>query len=217
MNMETHNPPTYPARPINGGKFDLLEGPDYGFYSPHKAEPKINDWRALICNGQHPVEMWNRRLERFTNADKFTKALDWMNLHLPMVWIDACCMGLRTPVAKGCIAVLDHINFKPSEGREDPNYAARRLRLQELIPEIDLDGIIRKGTSYLFPNVFILPAYPKDEWEKLWRETLPAVNKALDCEFVEGFVVKDELSVYPRQLHSPDKETASWVKFRWRH
>jgi hypothetical protein len=98
-------PPTYPARPIGGGKLEL---------APRKpghwqAEPKYNGWRALVhCSSG---TMWNRHGARLTIAREFESALEQLRLLAPLglEWADCEALERRHAIGRGTLVVLDWI------------------------------------------------------------------------------------------------------------
>jgi ATP-dependent DNA ligase len=65
----TPKPPTYPARPLNGGKLELARPKRGEWY----AEPKFNGWRTLVH--RHTGAMFNRQLEPLSIQAEFAQAL----------------------------------------------------------------------------------------------------------------------------------------------
>ena len=116
------NPPTYPARPIGGGRLEL---------APKKpglwhAEPKYNGWRALVhC----PTgTMWNRHGGRLTIAHEFKNALDRLRelSKQGLEWADCEALERRHAIGRGTLVVLDWII-------ESATYLERREFLSSLI------------------------------------------------------------------------------------
>ena len=64
------NPPTFPARPVNGGPLEKAR-PKSGVWN---VEPKVNGWRTLV---HVPTgTMWNRHGIRLSIAKEFKPALE---------------------------------------------------------------------------------------------------------------------------------------------
>src|SRR5215472_12059004 len=96
------NPPTYPARPLNGGALELAGEKRGEWY----AEPKWNGWRALV---HIPTgAMFNRNLERLSIESEFTDALaqlrEAFSLHQ---WADCEALHRRHHIGKGSLILLD--------------------------------------------------------------------------------------------------------------
>ena len=91
-------PPTFPARPINGGPFHKARPkPGEWFY-----EPKYNGWRALV---HIPTgTMFNRRGEPLTIAAEFADALDILRRTLDaeaFKWADCEALERRHNIGQG--------------------------------------------------------------------------------------------------------------------
>jgi hypothetical protein len=98
-------PPTYPARPIGGGRLELVPKKP-GLWH---AEPKYNGWRALVhC----PTgTMWNRHGGRLTIAREFKNALDRLRAlsNQGLEWADCEALERRHSIGRGTLVVLDRI------------------------------------------------------------------------------------------------------------
>ena len=81
------HPPTFPARPIRGGKLELAPKKSGVWF----AEPKYNGWRALVHTPTGA--MWNRHGQRLTIEREFESALDQLRplAESGFVWAD--CEG----------------------------------------------------------------------------------------------------------------------------
>src|SRR5678816_3819971 len=87
------HPPTYPARPVNGGPFPKAR-PKPGGELQWVYEPKYDGWRALV---HVPTgTMVNRHGQELTIANDFRAALDAIRTTLDaeaFKWVD--CEGLQ--------------------------------------------------------------------------------------------------------------------------
>jgi ATP-dependent DNA ligase len=185
-------PPTYPARPVNGGAFPraLTKRGAWAY------EPKLNGWRALVHTPTGA--MWNRKGERLSIERDFAKALDLVR-HTIHEWIDCECMERRVTAGQGSLIVLD-LPMIPHP------YAERRAFLTTEFGEWDY----RKPMS-----VHSLLALPQiQDPAAAWQE-LQDINRTTGCELFEGFVAKRTESRYPIQLRHPAEETPGWMKHRW--
>jgi ATP-dependent DNA ligase len=203
---EIASPPTFPARPINGGNF-LLSGPKLGTW---QNEPKYNGWRSLvhIASGQ----MWNRHGARLSIGHEFTRALDALRVTLDaqaFEWADCEALERRHGIGRGCLIVLDVV---PLPGFDVATYAERRGWLDAALPELALTPPAD------FPLLSIPPAIVAAEYT--WRD-LQTINRRLnpggkpENDFYEGFVMKKKTAPYPIQLRSANAPCAGWVKHRW--
>ena len=196
--MSTPTPPTYPARPVNGGPLpQLLKYPRPGTWI---AEPKVNGWRTLV---HAPTgTMFNRHGELLSIAGEFKAALTalwrWNLAH----WYDCEAFERRHPLGRGCLVVLDIV-------MADVDYEHRRAMLLPLplLPLVPTNAI--EDTICRLPDIDMLDV--RGAWD-----TLQATNAVLGCEFYEGLVLKKTNSNYPMQLRSPEECTNDWVKSRWR-
>ena len=193
----TPTPPTYPARPVNGGPLpQLLKYPRPGRWI---GEPKVNGWRTLVH--AETGTRFNRQGERLSIAGEFKEALTKLwRLNLAN-WYDCEAFERRHPMGRGCLVVLDI-------PMADVDYEHRRLMmlglpLLPLIPTNAIEDTICRLPGIDMPDV-------RDSWD-----TLQQANKVLGCEFYEGLVLKKATSNYPMQLRSPDVECPDWLKSRW--
>lgn len=184
-------PPTYPARPTNGGSLPLAP-PKRGvwFY-----EPKVNGNRAMIH--RESGKMWNRFLKPLTFADKFTDALSVLKSKMFADWFDCEVIERKGEFMRGTIIVLDYI---PRENARR-SYFERYRTLKSWLPVMCLEE----------SSVYILPTITEAHRLELWKE-LAKFNKSIGEQFYDGVVAKRGDSSYPAQLLSPIQETRWWVK-----
>jgi len=194
-------PPTYPARPINGGPFPLA--PVKSGNSPWLYEPKYNDWRAIVHvpTGQ----MWERHGKPLSIGSMFEQAVAELQAISDSVckiqWLDCLALGRRHPLWRGTLVVLDLIDeaAKP--------YQVRRELMADLFDAPDT--LVPSRTP---PPVLIPPRITGSA--QMWEE-LQEINRLIGCEFYEGMVAKRADSRYPLQRRSPDIEFPFWMKHRW--
>ena len=186
------NLPTYPMRPINGGRFDLAY-PKRGewFY-----EPKYNGWRALV---HAPTgTMFNRHGERLTIASEFKESLAMLKESPVAEWFDMEGLDRRHNLCRGSLVILDAL--LPGTYRE------RRAVL---------DGRYGKNQPFTpSPTIFLVESSQASEAAALW-ESLREANVNLGVEFYEGLVAKKADSLYTMQLRNSKEETRDWIKHRW--
>jgi ATP-dependent DNA ligase len=194
--IATITPPTYPARPINGGRLDIApKKRGTWFY-----EPKYNGWRVLV----HTLSgtCFNRHGKELSISDEFQPALDQLR-KLPFHgWLD--CEGLerRHGIGRGTLIVFD-ILIK-SLGYED-----RKNFLNSYLPTLTSASMCEEDQVYASPSLSDGP-----DIMKAW-EIMQTQNQSVGCEFYEGFVAKKKDSPYPYQLDSPSKTTYTWMKHRF--
>lgn len=235
--LQLSTPPTYPARPINGGplpKAPLKSG--NWFY-----EPKYNGWRALV---HVPTgTMFNRKGEKLSIAGEFSAALRKLRTFLPdghpIEWLDCEALERRHQMGRGSLFVLDFIPPKDEAMFHDPDASPMFFGLH---PESDYDRRRQILTSifgdsftwaddkclarvpatdqiYLTPSIKACNALPL--WNELTqanailREWQKAKGVAKPQDFYEGVVAKRADARYPVQLRRPDEETHTWMKHRW--
>jgi hypothetical protein len=100
-------PPSYPARPLNGGPLELAP-PKPGQWS---YEPKYNGWRALV---HAPTgSMFNRRGQPLSIAGEFGRALERLRAAVVRVngraveWFDCEALDRRHALGRGTLLVFD--------------------------------------------------------------------------------------------------------------
>src|SRR5258707_798280 len=102
-------PPTYLARPINGGGLELAPPkPGDWFY-----EPKYNGWRALV---HAPTgSMFNRYGEPLSIAAEFGRALkhlrglELMAGDIAIEWFDCEALDRRHALGRGTLLAFDYV------------------------------------------------------------------------------------------------------------
>jgi hypothetical protein len=217
MNPPIHqsiHPPCYPARPVNGGPLDKAL-PKRGEWL---YEPKFNGWRALV---HVPTgAMFNRKLERLSIEDEFSKALACLRTELEknlerllyteahgrevlhpaeIEWADCEALERRHNRGRGSLVLLDLPMLRLPLHQ-------RGCILRETFPPA-IDHCAAKD------SVYSVPQYTEGAttYDQLMED-----NRDLGCEFYEGVVAKRADSLYPLQRRSPDEETTVWMKHRWK-
>jgi hypothetical protein len=94
-------PITFPARPLNGGRFGLVCKKPIYFWSP-----KFNGWRAIV---HAPTgTMFNRHGEELSIIGEFTEPLE--NLRRSAIdWLDCEALERRHEIGRGSLIMLDAI------------------------------------------------------------------------------------------------------------
>ena len=204
MNGQTFGavrPPTYPARPINGGALELAPPKSSCWFY----EPKYNGWRALV---HAPTgSMFNRHGQPLSIASEFGHALE----HLRAVrlkaegieWLDCEALDRRHALGRGTLLVFDCID-STEPWRQRKEVLARALSAHDYrqVP--------------LTEALYGVPAHDPAEINplELYRQ-LRQLNARWGCQFYEGVVAKRSTEAYPLQLRSPHQEFVGWVKHRW--
>jgi len=198
-------PPSYPARPINGGHLEL---------APPKAgqwhyEPKYNGWRALV---HAPTGlMFNRYAQPLSIAAEFGSTLKALRETVLVAngstieWFDCEALDRRHALGRGTLLVFD---FIAPEMTGEPWLKRKELLAQVLVEhdyqQVPLPGIVYGVGAY--DPVQINP-------HELYRQ-LRQLNIGWGCQFYEGLLAKRITDAYPRQLRSPHQEFVGWVKHR---
>lgn len=197
------SPPTYPARPIGGGRLELAPKKPGVWH----AEPKYNGWRALVhC----PTgAMWNRHGGMLTIAHEFESALAQLRAlsNQGLEWADCEALERRHTIGRGTLVVLDWVV-------ESAAYLERREFLSKLIETERLS----LGEWSTFPSgALVLPPSLRDEGDAVhaFYNSLKERNRALGCDFFEGVVMKRANAPYPIQLRSDSEESRVLVKHRF--
>ena len=198
-------PPTFPARPIRGGKLELAPKKSGIWF----AEPKFNGWRALVHTPTGA--MWNRHGQRLTIEREFEAALDRLRplAGSGLVWADCEALERRHQIGRGSLVVLDWI---PESG--SPTYEERREFLAGLVETERLST----GEWQSFPeNSLFLPPSVRDDGSAVpdFYAGLKAINSSLRCDFFEGVVMKRGNAPYPMQLRSDTEECRAMIKHRF--
>jgi hypothetical protein len=192
-------PPTYPARPIDGGP--LTRAP--AKIGEWRAEPKYNGWRTLVHIPSGA--MFNRQLEPLSIQNEFATVL----AHLRAVfgnslaqWADCEALERRHAIARGTLILLDLVI-------PHATYAERRAAFGSTgIACRDIGETIKPDSLYVSPSY--------RDAQKAWNLSLAERNRQSAADFYEGIVMKRVDAAYPMQLRSPHLETPYWVKHRWK-
>ena len=204
--METTNFISYPARPLNGGRFGLVSKK-----AVHLWSMKLNGWRAVVHTPSGT--MFNRQGQNLTIAEEFSEALDDLS-RSRIEWLDCEALERRHNIGRGCLIILDAIV---------PDMKARE-RYSVLLGEAD---------NWLWPMLHI-EEKPQENRVYLCKQTamsdasntcklvlthwwgwMQRVNQEWGAAFYEGFVAKRADSAYPIQLRSSEAECPFWIKHRW--
>src|SRR6266478_4854755 len=123
-------PPSYPARPLNGGALDLAP-PKSGQWL---YEPKYNGWRALV---HAPTgTMFNRYGQHLSIAAEFANALKRLRETTVMVdgiaveWFDCEALDRRHTLGRGTLLAFDYL--RPSGMPSEPLHKRKELLAQAL-------------------------------------------------------------------------------------
>lgn len=199
--------PTFPARPINGGKLSATNVDANCWY-----EPKVNGWRTMVH--LPTLTMYNRHGDACSLTAEFENAMLELKHYLhPYDWVD--CEGLerRHGLCRGVLIVLDlPVNIL--------DYDMRREEMRSKLPLFPLNTKVTHGRK-----VFMLPRVPAKDAPVLW-ELLQSANDKLTednwatsggkrIDFYEGLVAKHALSRYPIQTRSDSEEFPFWTKHRF--
>jgi ATP-dependent DNA ligase len=199
-------PITYPARPINGGRFDLAPEKRGDWYY----EPKYNGWRVLL---HVPTgTCFNRHGQPLSIADEFQEAIaniQYVDLMRPQFeWLDCEGIARRHNLAQGALVLLDWVTPDlPYVDRKNALHHRFGVHQYQDEPEPMEVYVAPSMRSELLPSVSISP-------RKLWDE-LQEFNHRYGVPFYEGLVAKRGDKPYPIQLDSPDHHCTHWVKHRF--
>src|ERR1051326_3324371 len=94
-------PITFPARPLNGGRFGLVTKKPVHLWSM-----KVNGWRALIHTPTGT--MFNRQGEELTIAGEFAEALEDLS-RSSIEWLDCEALERRHNIGRGTLIILDAV------------------------------------------------------------------------------------------------------------
>ncbi len=207
-------PPTYPARPMNGGRLEMAEPLDMEQW---RYRPKYNGRRVLL---HVPTgRTWNRQLEEnswvFPSFKKLRDIIETQNNDLTvhsdvweactrMEWLDIELLYGKTSVAKRSLVVLDYIS-------QNEIWWDRMVNLNAVFGE---QMLLTNGEPMPDEVYFARPLTEMMEPQLVWEE-MQEQNKAMGCTFYEGLVAYDIRSKYPIQLFSPTRETRHWIKYRF--
>ena len=197
-------PPSFPARPVNGGSIDraLTKIGDW------RIQPKFNEYRSIVHIPSGT--MFNRHNEPFAIAKEFEHALMELNAslgsHAKFEWADCGALGRRHAIGKGSLVVFDVI---PNFDHDHEPYPERRSWIEKALAVwTPLDARMPEE------RVFLTPSYPGAAAPLVWHE-LQQANKVLGCDFYEGIVSYRANARYAKQLVSSSQETSSLVKHRF--
>jgi ATP-dependent DNA ligase len=200
-------PPTYPARPINGGPLELAPPkPCQWCY-----EPKYNDWRALVH--ARTGAMFNRRGQPLSIAGEFGRALRGLRAAEVMVnglaveWFDCEALDRRHALGRGTLLVFDYIQAPGVAGEP---LRKRKELLAQALKEHDWRQVPLSEALYGVRSHDPAAIDPQELYRQLRR-----LNARWGCPFYEGLVAKRITDVYPVQLRSPNEDFVGWVKHRW--
>jgi len=200
------NPITYPARPLNGGRFGLITK-----NAVHLWSTKVNGWRAVVHAPTGTV--FNRQGEQLSIVGEFAAALGEIR-RSQIEWLDTEALERRHQIGRGSLIILDAIL---------PNMTAHE-RYQMLIEETQrLDWPIlkigdrpeEKGIYLIKQTALTDTSHPGKLLLSGWWDQMQRINQDWDADFYEGLVAKRVDSVYPIQLRSPHAECPFWIKHRW--
>jgi ATP-dependent DNA ligase len=195
------NPPTYPARPTNGGALGSAL-PKIGEWS---FEPKYDGWRALI---HVPTgAMFNRQLQRLSVQYQFGPAVNAMRSALDaeaFEWVDAEVL-LRRSNVRGTIIVFDLI---PKSGWH-PTYLQRHTWLKAVLEVHQPD---QKPADN---SLLLAPSCPSWECASSLYRSFRSLNDNFGVKLYEGIVAKRSDKPYPIQLRGPEVRTPYWIKHRF--
>ncbi len=198
-------PPSYPARPINGGPLELAP-PKPGQW---RYEPKYNGWRALV---HAPTgAMFNRHAQPLSITSEFGRALKRLrDIKLSVDgaavdWFDCEALDRRHGLARGTLLVFDLITGWASEP-----WHKRKERLAQALPEHDYGQVPSAEALYGVRAHDVAALDPQELYRRLRY-----LNTRWACPFYEGVVAKRITELYPLQLRSPNQEFVGWVKHRW--
>ena len=197
-------PPSYPARPLNGGPLELAP-PKPGQWG---YEPKYNGWRALV---HAPTgSMFNRYGQPLSIAAEFGRALKRLRAVALLAegraveWFDCEALDRRHALGRGTLLVFDYL---PAPGGVGELWHQRKALLAQIFPEHDWRQVPLPEALYGVQPAALEPP-------ELYRQ-LRRLNARWDCPFYEGVVAKRVTDTYPLQRRSPHEAFVGWVKHRW--
>ena len=94
-------PVTFPARPLNGGRFGMFPQNNTRLWSA-----KLNGWRALVHTPTGTI--FNRQGQELSIAAEFAEALDELS-RIGIEWIDAEGLERRHNIGRGSLILLDAV------------------------------------------------------------------------------------------------------------
>ena len=206
LTVSALRPPSYPARPINGGRLELAPPkPGQWHY-----EPKYNGWRAMV---HAPTgSMFNRYSQPLSIAAEFGSALKSLRKTVLKVggtiveWFDCEALDRRHALGRGTLLVFDYI----VQGMAIDRWLHRKEILTQALPEHDYRQVPLPEALYGVAAHDPAEIDPQELYEQLHQ-----LNARWGCQFYEGLVAKRITDGYPQQLRSPHQEFVGWVKHRW--
>jgi len=204
LSLGAVQPPTFPARPINGGRLEL--GPPKP--GQWRYEPKYNGWRALVPTGS----MFNRYGQPLSIAAEFGSALKRIRDLKLMVdgrsieWFDCEALDRRHALGRGTLLVFDCI----APGLPGEPWHKRKEILAQALAAHEYRQVPLPEALYA------VEAHDPTELkpQELYRQ-LRQLNMHWGCQFYEGLVAKRLTDGYPVKLRSPSAEFVGWIKHRW--
>lgn len=153
-------------------------------------QPKLNGWRALLHVGTGAL--WSRHGRPLRHAEKWqasAEVLRGLFADAPDTWLDCEAMGVRTKFGAGKLVVLDAI--RPG------TYSERRLWL------FNRDASIAGSLAQASLDAESMIALGQ------------SINQLCGEMVYEGVVSKRLDSPYLMQNEVENKETATWLKWRF--
>jgi ATP-dependent DNA ligase len=200
-------PPSYPARPLNGGPLELAP-PKPGQWD---YEPKYNGWRALVHAPTGSI--FNRHGQPLSIAAEFGRALERLRAAAILVdgnaveWFDCEVLDRRHALGRGTLLVFDYL---PAPGGVGEPWRKRKALLAQTFQEHDWRQVPRPEALYGMRSHDPAALDPRE----LYRQ-LRQWNGRWGCPFYEGVVAKRVTDAYPLQRRSPNEAFVGWVKHRW--
>jgi len=200
------NPITYPARPLNGGRFGLITKKHVHLWSM-----KLNGWRGVVHSPTGTV--FNRQGEQLSIMGEFAHALRDIN-RSRIQWLDTEALERRHNIGRGSLIILDVIvpNLSAGERYQLLTEESRRLGW----PILGIENRPQENHVYVMKQSAMSDASQPDKLLLTnWWGRMQRVNQDWDATFYEGLVAKRLDSPYPIQLRSPNAECPLWIKHRW--
>jgi hypothetical protein len=200
------NPISYPARPLNGGRFGLITK-----QAVHLWSAKLNGWRTLVHTPTST--MFNRRGEELSISSEFAEALESLT-RSGNEWLDCEAFERRHNIGRGCLIILDTILPEVNAGERYSLLLTEAGRHQW--PVLGIEERPHENRVYVCKQTALSDASPDGKLLlNEWWGRMQRVNKEWGADFYEGLVAKRADSLYPIQLRSPDSECPFWIKHRW--
>jgi hypothetical protein len=192
--IQVTRPPTYPARPFNGGGLDSVRrGWTY--------TPKLNGWRVVVHTPTG--RCFNRQNGLLSIVPELLEATQKLQAIIPYEWVDCEALERRHDMGKGSLFVLDIITKQDTA-------AKRHAMIQEYVPEFSVGDEDKLQPNSLYCLHEYTPMQVPDMWNQMFQ-----YNELKHSEFYEGVVGKLPYTTYPQQLMSPDRIAESWVKHKF--